>query len=198
MNGRKFINNIIEQVLELQLKLGFARESVSLYYPYASVKFLLDEPFENDGDGIKKHIFSDAISENEKHLLASTLKEVLDSAEADGMGKFNIKASDERVVLALSPDVVSYIHENYQPSEFLRDFIALFSQHHGITLEKILEVFERFSPDYVCEEMPEGSDFDYSIHFTDSSIDSFYYCIKDEFGHMIYHRFIESDYLALL
>lgn len=181
MNSNKFINNIIEQVLELQLKLGFAKESVSLYYPYASVKFLLDEPIET-----------------EKHHLISVLREVLDSAEADGMGKFYLKATEERVVLTLSPDAVSYIHENHQPSEFLKAFIALFSQHHDITLEKILKVFERFSPDYVCEEMPEGSDFDYAIHFTDSSIDSFYYCIKDEFGHMIYHRFIESDYLALL
>lgn len=176
MNKERLINNMVEQILELQLKLGFADESVSLYYPYDSVRFLLE---------------TDSADSELPALVRDILKDT-------GFGSIELKAVQSRMVVTLSSAAVRYIHDSFTPSPFLKDIIALFSEHHGITLEDILSVFGRYSPDYICEKMPEGSDFDYAVHFADPSIDSFYYCIKDEFGHMIYHRFIESDYQALL
>lgn len=172
MNKEKFIGNIIDQVQEMQLKLGFANESVSLYYPYDSIRFLLE---------------TDAADSEIPALLESILPEGITT-----------KITKSRVVVTLSPAVVSNIYENHPPTGFLRDIIALFSKHHGITLEDVAEVFEKYSPDYEQITMPEGSDFDYVFHFKNPEIDSFYYCIKDEFGHMIYHRFIESDYKGLI
>lgn len=176
MNSQNLINNITEQILELQLKLGFENESITLYYPYDSVRFLL-ETDKTDSE------------------LPALVREILNAAD---MGSIEVKATKSRMSVTLSPEAVSYIHDHFTPSAFLKDIIALFSRHHGITLADILSVFDRYSPDYICEKMPEGSDFDYAIHFTDLSVDGFYYCIKDELGHMIYHRFIESDYNALM
>lgn len=172
MNKEKLIKNIIDQVQEMQLKLGFANESVSLYYPYDSIRFLLE---------------TDASDSEIPALLESTLPEGI-----------TLKNTKSRVVVTLSPAVVSYIHEKYPPTDFLKEIIALFSKHHGITMDNISAVFEKYSPDYEQITMPEGSDFDYVFYFKNPEIDSFYYCIKDEFGHMIYHRFIESDYKALI
>ena len=45
---------------------------------------------------------------------------------------------------------------------------------------------------------PIGMDFDYVIYFTDSSIDAYDYCIREEMGHTIYHRFARADFEALM
>lgn len=47
-------------------------------------------------------------------------------------------------------------------------------------------------------QMPDGMDFDYVIYFTDSSIDGYDYCIREEMGHTIYHRFARADFEALM
>lgn len=169
------IRNIIEQINELQLKLGYAHESVTLFYPYASLRFLLK-------------------TEKRGTELIDMAKECIASS---GLGKIEVSPTKGKALLTLSPEAVTFIYENYAPSNFLRDFIELFSNHHGITTGRICEVFEKYSSDYSFITMPKGSDFDYVFYFSNPEIDSFYYCIKDEFGHMIYHRFMESDYRAL-
>lgn len=214
--AQKLAENIVEQVLEMQLKLGFADESVSLYFPYASVGSLLKEKTENltqnkedkasaleQGEKIPQKEASAQgeasiqINSLDKNAITERLKRALAEPELLKLGKITATPLKDRVVLVLSAETVKYIHDNFQPSEFLKSLVELFSARHGITMENVLELFNRFSSDYVCEKMPEGSDFDFAIHFSDTDIDGFYYCIKDEFGHMTYHRFTESDYLAL-
>ena len=46
--------------------------------------------------------------------------------------------------------------------------------------------------------MEPGTDFDYVLYFPDKKPDEWYYCIRMEMGHTIYHRFIEEDYRQLL
>ena len=41
--------------------------------------------------------------------------------------------------------------------------------------------------------MPEGSDFDEVLYFKDASVDAYYYCVKEEMGQTIYHRFTKED-----
>ena len=76
---------------------------------------------------------------------------------------------------------------------FLKAIIDLFSNPHDKSVEDVKAVFEKFGA-YVCEEMPEGSDFDEALHFEDPSVDEYYYCVKEEMGHLIYHRFLKEDY----
>ena len=43
-----------------------------------------------------------------------------------------------------------------------------------------------------------NNDFDYVLYFQDEEIDPYYYCIKMEMGHTVYHRFIKEDYEKLV
>ena len=84
---------------------------------------------------------------------------------------------------------IDYIFENYKWIRYTYDFGD--DWRHRINIEK-------YDPEYICEKMPAGSDFDYAIHFHNAEHDEYYYCIHMEMGHTIYHRFTEADYLALL
>ena len=57
--------------------------------------------------------------------------------------------------------------------------------------------FAKFSENYVCEKMEPGTEFDYVLYFADGKPDPWYYCVKIEMGHTIYHRFTEADYRSL-
>ena len=46
--------------------------------------------------------------------------------------------------------------------------------------------------------MTPGTDFDYAVYFDDAEYDAYYYCVKMEMGHTIYHRFTEADYRAII
>ena len=46
--------------------------------------------------------------------------------------------------------------------------------------------------------MPESCDFDVVFYFDDWKIDAYYYCVKEEMGHTIYHRFTREDMVELL
>lgn len=99
--------------------------------------------------------------------------------------------------MTVSPEGAEYVHRQVETPAFLAELIALFQENHHCSLEEICRVFGRYSEDYTCERMAEDSDFDYVIFFQDPSIDEYFYCIKAEMGHTIYHRFTRADYLAL-
>ncbi len=41
------------------------------------------------------------------------------------------------------------------------------------------------------------TDFDYVLYYCNREIDEYYYCVKMEMGHTIYHRFTKEDYELL-
>lgn len=92
---------------------------------------------------------------------------------------------------------MEYVHEQVPEPPFLKELIQLFREKHACTKEEITAVFEKFGA-YECRQMPDGMDFDYVIYFTDSSIDAYDYCIREEMGHTIYHRFARADFEALM
>ena len=47
MNKEKLIENLIEQIKEAQLKLGFVKETIRLYFPFRSLAGLLGIACEN-------------------------------------------------------------------------------------------------------------------------------------------------------
>ena len=145
MNTEKLIKNIIDQIKEAQIKLGFAKETTRLYYPVESLNAML-------GIHAKGHI-----------------------------------------EISVPPEGAEYVHEYVEEPAFLKAIIELFRQNHHCTVSDVRALFERFSKDYVCEKMSEGSDFDEVFYFKDASVDSYYYCVKEEMGHTIYHRFTKED-----
>ena len=144
MKLEALIQNMTDQIKEAQLKLGYARETMRLYYPLSSLNAMLE------------------MQETDIRELAKKIR-----------------------------------HEQVPEPPFLKELIQLFREKHACTKEEITAVFEKFGA-YECRQMPDGMDFDYVIYFTDSSIDAYDYCIREEMGHTIYHRFARADFEALM
>ncbi len=178
MNTERLLKNILDQVKEAQLKLGFAKETVRLYYPVSSLNQLLQ---------------TDAQTAEEMQAL---LQEGDLFQNLPGNAGYSVHAG--RLEISVAPETVCYVHEQLPEPAFLKAMIDLFGRNHRPDREALREVFGSFSDTYQLEEMPEGSDFDYVMYFPDKNPDEYYYCIKEEMGHTIYHRFMEEDYRQLL
>lgn len=179
MNTDRLIKNIIDQLVEAQLKLGYVKETVRLYFPLGSLNVIL---------GVE------AISATQMldWLMNS---EVL---QTSALGSLKVSARGERFEISVPPDGVEYVHKSVAVSPFLVDLISLFQRQHHCTMEEICRVFAAHNADYVCEKMPQGTDFDYVVYFPSQEPDEYYYCVKAEMDHTIYHRFMKEDYLELL
>ena len=178
MGKERLEQNLIDQMKEAQLKLGFEEETMRLYYPVASLNLLL---------GINCETVKEMVTK-------------LTDLFADGrsiLGAVSFRASAGRIEVNVPPEGARYVHEHMGDVAFLKAIIDLFSNPHDKSVEDVKKVFGHFGA-YVCEEMPEGSDCDESLHFEDPSIDEYYYCVKEEMGHLIYHRFLKEDYQKLL
>lgn len=178
MRYEALIQNIIEQVKEAQIKLGYVKETVRLYYPLSTLNMMLDVQ-----------------AESEEEMLRILREQCVKSSF---LGTLIFSAYKQRIEVCVPPEGAEYIHVNVPEPEFLMAMIELFRQNHHCTLEDIRNLFASFSGDYVYHRMPEGSDFDAVFYFKDAKIDAYYYCIKEEMGHTIYHRFTKEDMIELL
>lgn len=183
MKLEPFIQNMTDQIKEAQLKLGYARETMRLYYPLSSLNAML-ETQETD---IRE------LAQRMKHELEKKAQETGYSA----LGGTQIRIHADRIVFTIPPEFVEYVHQTVPDPAFLKELIQLFQEKHACTKEEITAVFEKFGA-YECRQMPDGMDFDYVIYFTDSRIDAYDYCIREEMGHTIYHRFARADFEALI
>lgn len=178
MNKERFIENIIEQIKEAQLKLGYIKETIRLYFPVRSLCELVQtEPM----DG--------------RNLVSLLEKEFQDTA----LGTLTfVLCKDDRIEVRIPDKGAAYVHEQVEDPPFLAGIIELFRESHCLTIEDLVAFFAKFSMHYVCEKMEPGTDFDYVLYFADGKPDSWYYCVKIEMGHTIYHRFTEADYRSLI
>ena len=155
MKLEALIQNMTDQIKEAQLKLGYARETMRLYYPLSSLNAMLE------------------MQETDIRELAKKIRHELE-AKKEKMGDTQIRIHADRIVFTIPPDFVEYVHEQVPEPPFLKELIQLFREKHACTKEEITAVFEKFGA-YECRQMPDGMDFDYVIYFTDSSIDSYDY-----------------------
>lgn len=179
MDTARLEKDIVDQMVELQVKLGYAYESTRFYYKVTSLNDMIgtDAP--------------DAASLCEQLDAAGALKGSL-------LGKVTFGTHEDRVEVRVGPEGAKYVHEQVPAPAFLVDLIDLFLAKHHPTKKEIIALFAKHSDTYVLVDMPEGSEFDYAVHFEDASVDSHYYCFKEEMGHVIYHRFVREDYERLL
>ena len=91
-----------------------------------------------------------------------------------------------------------YVAGEIPDPPFLKAIVELFAHHHSLTIEEICACFAQFDKAYHCEKMTPGTDFDYAVYFDDAEYDAYYYCVKMEMGHTIYHRFTKEDYQMLI
>lgn len=176
----RFMENIIDQIKEAQLKLGYAKEVIRLYFPVASLGKLLQMECRS----------------GEKLL---TMLEKENGFTDTVLGKITFSlCKDERIAVCIPAQGATYVHESVPNPPFLASIIELFQKKHNLTIEEISACFAQFNDNYGCEKMAPGTDFDYVLYFPDHKPDAWYYCVKTEMGHTIYHRFTEEDYQILM
>lgn len=168
-------SNIIDVIKEEQIKLGYRKESIRLYYPLSSLNLLLGTEMNCEQMEIK-------------------LKEYFDSKK-EIFGSVGISYKGERFCIMLPEQASEYVNEHTEKSGFLYDFIDIISKH-DIVVEDVLQVFRRYSDNIHFEKM--GEEFDYLIYFKDGKPDSYRYCLTEEGHHLIYHRYTEEDFEDLL
>lgn len=177
MKSERLITNIIDQIKEAQIKLGYVKETVRLYYPTASLNAIL------------------GIEAKDEYEMAEKLRQLFSYTDPE-LGKIGVAVSGGRIEISIPPEGAEYVHKKVDSPAFLTDLIMLFQTHHCCTIEDIRGIFNAHGR-YRCEKMAEGTDFDYVMYFEDPSVDEYYYCVKAEMGHTIYHRFTREDYEQL-
>lgn len=178
MKAEKLIQNIIDQIKEAQLKLGFARETMRLYFPVDSINAIMENNYSDSKELLN------ALEQDEK-LKNSVL------------GNITFSGHDGRIEVRIPPEGVVYVKTNVYDPLFLKKLLQLFENNHHLTIEEICECFASVDVHYRCSKMKPGSDFDYVLYFENKQIDPYYYCVKMEMGHTIYHRFVRADYEKL-
>lgn len=171
---KKLYQNICDTVKEWEIKIGYRKEEIQLYYPEESLMELL----ETNQDSLKGALdgFCVAIKE--------------------WMGQIMIYETEEkgRYCVRIPAQGVSYVHENLPESEFLKAFLKVVTTP-GKKLEDVCQVFSDFSDKVTIEKAEER---EWGIWFTDGDIDSYvYYVEEDEFG-LEYHRFTKEAYQKLI
>ena len=163
---------MIDILKEEQAKLGYRSEAVRLYYPLQSLNRFLKTNYN---------------IEEMKEELGRFVK----SADAR-LGTVKVSNEKDRFCFLLPPQASDYVHDHRNSEEFIYDLVNTVSKH-GVTMEEVLSRFARYSQHVHVEKITNG-EFDYLVYFEDGKPDDFRYCMTEEGGHIIYHRFTKEDY----
>lgn len=169
----KLEDNIVEIMLEQQIKIGYREEMIRLYYPLSSLN----------------HFFKEERNAEEMYQL---LREHF-GEENEILGKVVVSYEEERFCFRIPETGVKYVHEQGGENEFLSEFIRT-CEAHDCTIEQLYSVFRKYSDRVHFEEVTHG-EFNYLLYFEDGQPDGFRYCITDEGCHFMYHRFTYEDYI---
>ena len=173
MEYGELYQNIVDMIVEQQLKLGESFSGLQLYYPLSSLNRFLKTDLSGKEMLSALEGFSDYARETLGEITADT---------AGSMFRFML--SEEAQMYARS------VKDRYP---FLKELVDKVSRH-GAGMEEVLDIFRKYS-DQVRIERKTGEDFDALAYFSDGIPDRYRYCLTDEGGHVIYHRFTEADYL---
>ncbi len=176
MNYTALEKVICDTIKEEQIKLGYQKETIRLYYPMSSLTHILEE------------------EELDETAMEKALAEFTDQVK-DRLGKLQISHSESRYCILIPPEGTEYVHEHIKDNPFLIALIELVRSHH-CSLEELLTLFQSYSKQVTCEES-KSDEFDYVIYFDDGKQDDYRYCFKFDLGHTVYHRFSKKDFEQL-
>jgi hypothetical protein len=172
MDFSRLENNIYDVIKEEQVKLGYRKEVIRLYYPLQSLNRFLKSN----------------LTIEEMHPVLKDFSKTIE----DKLGKTEFSNEGERFCFCFSPEASEYIYSHTEQQGFLYDFIRTISRH-CVSMEEVVEQFKKYS-DHVHVEKVSHGEFDYLVYFEDGKPDDFRYCLTDEGCHIIYHRFTVEDY----
>lgn len=192
--------SLIDVIKEEQAKLGYYREDIRLYYSLSSLNHFLGMDVNADKmqkilEGTGENVDETRNIVEGKEAGSATAEPIVAGMNAtlsDKLGMVEVSHRGDRFCFHILPEGVEYVHENTKENEFIRELVNLVAKH-GCTINQIYELFTARS-DRVGREKMDNGEFDERIWFQDDADDPYYYCFKQEGGHMIYHRFLPEDY----
>lgn len=192
--------SLIDVIKEEQAKLGYYREDIRLYYPLSSLNHFFGTDVNADkmqkileGTGEDVDATRNIVEGKEAGSApAEPIVAGMNARLSDKLGMVEVSHRGDRFCFHIPPEGVEYVHENTKENEFIRELVNLVAKH-GCTIDQIYELFTAHS-DRVGREKMDNGEFDERIWFQDDADDPYYYCFKQEGGHMIYHRFLPEDY----
>lgn len=192
--------SLIDVIKEEQAKLGYYREDIRLYYPLSSLNHFLGTDVNADKmqkilEGTGENVDETRNIVEGKEAGSATTEPIVAGMNArlsDKLGMVEVSHRGDRFCFHILPEGVEYVHENTKENEFICELVNLVAKH-GCTIDQIYELFTAHS-DRVGREKMDNGEFDERIWFQDDADDPYYYCFKQEGGHMIYHRFLPEDY----
>ena len=167
--------NVIEVMEEQQAKLGFDGNAVYLFYPLSSLAALL------------------GVSPDKEEILRALAGFCAHVRERLGQIAYVLK--EGRVSLEIPPEGGAYVQAQMNEEKFIVRLIKLIGTHHA-RIEDVIALFKAYSDCVHAERMPQNEEFDWLVYFADGKPDAFFYCLKDDMGHVTYHRFTREDYEA--
>ena len=192
--------SLIDVIKEEQAKLGYYREDIRLYYPLSSLNHFFGTDVNADKmqkilEGTGEDVDTTRNIVEGKEVGSAPAESIVAGMNArlsDKLGMVEVSHRGDRFCFHIPPEGVEYVHENTKENEFIRELVNLVAKH-GCTIDQIYELFTAHS-DRVGREKMDNGEFDERIWFQDDADDPYYYCFKQEGGHMIYHRFLPEDY----
>jgi hypothetical protein len=171
MNFERLEKNLIDNIKEAQLKLGFDNRPISLNYMIASLENLL-------GTDATDAVLSE-----------------FSAYAAHKLGALSFNRIRNGICITIPAEGTAYVN-NLTGYDFLAELIEKISSH--ASLDEVTAVFRKYSPNVVIEEI-NSEEFDILAYFPDKSPDEYFYCLASEpcisgGCHAMYHRFIREDY----
>ena len=171
----KMERDLIDNILESSVKLGFADTSITFYYPETS----LTELFECGKDEL-----SYAVSEFRK-------------IEKDKFGDIvfeELNDEKRRYAVKVSAEGTEWVHANFKTSAFIEEFVKEIKRP-GNTLDDIAAFFRKFSTTAVISK---NSPDEWALSFGDDNVDPYVYHIEQNVFGLEYHRFTKAAYRNMM
>ena len=171
----KLERNLIDNILESEVKLGRTNTGITFYYPESSLTELL----ECTADELR--FKTEEFSEKEKDRLGNVVIAEL----VNEKGRFAVRIPKEGV---------DWVAANFRPSDFMKAFVEEIRKPNN-TLAKIAEFFQSFSPEILISKVSED---EWAFSFCDDSVDPYVYHIEQNVFGLEYHRFTKESYRKLM
>ena len=176
-NYQKLLDNILDVTREMQIKVGFSDDFVSLYYPERAINNLLGEKIEGDLKDKVLNSFCEYSKEKVGDITFST----------DDFG---------RVCFKLAKNAVEFAVSDMSKCAFIKELVTYVSEEKTPSFEGIEKLFKKYSQNAVVK-MAEDDEFNCLAYFKDGVPDDFIYCIDVEKDHLHYHRLTPMDFADL-
>jgi hypothetical protein len=168
MDVQELEDAVISTVQETQVKLGPVNGAVSLYLPLDSI---CSHRTSNCPDGILRDFVKNVRSR---------------------LGDVEYSIKEDRVRITVPKEGCIYVSK-LPVSPVLTAMVD--SIMEGKDSKELKASLMEISSGCVWIDVSE-KEFDHVVYFK-NDIDPYIYCVKEEMGHLIYHRFSRNDYLRL-